>query len=160
VVACTGALILLTGCTLGEIFASYGEPVELQSEDVIGTWQSSGGERTIIFAEDGTFTAVNLPREEFDEFVNAGTGQIDASGTWTTKPPIVHEGRVANEVWLLDVELTGSESGGRGAFPIEAYRQDSAAVWLFFFYDGSGGSSWTAYEKCADACPSATPSPS
>jgi len=141
------ALILVTACALGDIYADYGDPVGLRQEDVVGAWQSGGGERTITFAMDGTFTAVNLPRDEFGEFVEAGTDRIDGSGTWTTEPPVSREDSVDNNVWLHDVELTGRAPGDRGAFTMEAYRQDSGAVWLFFLSPGEG--SWTAYEKRA-----------
>jgi hypothetical protein len=32
--------MILAGCALGEVFADYGDPVDLKPQDLVGTWRS------------------------------------------------------------------------------------------------------------------------
>ncbi|GIH07836.1 hypothetical protein Rhe02_59030 [Rhizocola hellebori] len=139
VLAYTTILIVMSACALGELWADYGDPVDMKPADLIGTW-TSGTDRSIVFGEDGTFTASNLPYEAFDDFVPDDfdpTSQIDGSGTWALESP----GTVA----LSFLRLAGSDIRSAGPSP-NALRQDDI-VYLVFFYVGTGGNSWTAYLK-------------
>jgi hypothetical protein len=145
------AIIVAGGCTLGEIMADYGDPVDMQPSDLVGSWRS-GQHRTITFDEDGTFTAAHLPYEVFDEFLPVGfdpARNIIGSGTWSLEAPDENPDGPRSTV-ALSIEL--ADKLGVIGVELSALRQDGT-VFLFFFYVGEGGNSWTAYQKCTPDCP-------
>lgn len=156
------AAVVAAGCSLGEVLADHGDPVDMRPADLVGTWRG-GTQRVITFAEDGGFTAGWLPYEEFDEFLPVDfdpAANVTGSGIWALRPPFENPDGPASTVALSFHELAGARNGS-GAFEHSALRQ-GGRVLLFFFYVGPGGNSWTAYERCAD-CPSEpapAPSPS
>lgn len=143
----TAVLIVIGACSFGETMADYGDPVDMRPADLVGTW-NSGTDRSIVFSEDGTFTASNLPYEAFDDFVPdefIPGSQVDGSGTWTLVSPATKPDGPASTVALSFQRLAGSKV--RSAGPnLSALRQDDV-VYLVFFYVGDGGNSWTAYRK-------------
>jgi hypothetical protein len=146
--------VLAGGCALGEILADYGEPVDLRSADVVGTWQSgttdSGTSRSIVFTDDGDFTATNLPRAAVAFLVDGrGVGRVDGSGTWTLAANT--SGDVQASVALSFDRLADVDVASSGP-DLSALRQDNGAIYLFFFYVDQGNS-WTSYQKCAPDCP-------
>lgn len=138
-------LALATGCAMGEIWADWGDPVDLQSANVVGTWRSGPGQE-ITFADDGAFTALALPYDRFKNWIpeNFDVGQpLDGSGTWTLEAPHENPDGPRSVVSLSFTRLAGV-SAGRGGPDLYAVRQDGVES-LYFFYDG--GTSWTAYRK-------------
>ncbi|SCL69838.1 hypothetical protein [Micromonospora chersina] len=151
VLAFTATLVLAMGCGLGELTADYGDPVTLQAPDLVGTWR--GGERRIIvFREDRTFTATDLPSEAFHDLLpdtfDPSRDLLDGAGEWTLEPP-------AKEGLSSDVKLSFRRLGGEDVAmsgPHPSVSKDNGVVRLTFFYVGTGGNSWTAYEKCVADC--------
>lgn len=151
------AAVVAAGCSLGEVLADYGDPVDMRPADLIGTWRS-GPHRVITFAENGGFTAEWLPYDEFADFLPVDfdpAANVTGSGTWTLPPPFENPDGLASRVTLSFRELAGMRSGS-GAFELSALRQ-GGRVHLVFFYVGPGGNSWTAYEKCEECPPSPAP---
>ena len=147
VLAYAAILIVAGACAMGEILTDYGDPVDMRPADLVGTWVS-GKDRSIVFDEDGTFAASNLPYELFDEFVPEGfnpADQLDGCGTWSLEVPISASHDRKSKVALSFDRLAGTEVASAGPSP-SALRQDGV-VYLIFFYVGSGGNSWTAYHK-------------
>lgn len=148
------AVIVTAGCALGEILADYGEPVDMRPSDLVGTWRS-GPQRTMTFHENGTFTANDLPYEYFDPFLPVefdATLPVDGAGTWRLEPPLENPEGPRSSV-ELSIELTAKP--GRIGVEMSALRQDDDRIFLYFFYVGSGGNSWTSYERCGSDCPAA-----
>ncbi|MFG2058117.1 hypothetical protein ACGFI9_29260 [Micromonospora sp. NPDC048930] len=154
------AAVVAAGCSLGEVLADYGDPVDLRPADVVGTWRS-GPQRVITFDDQGGFTAEWLPYDVFDEFLPVGLerdANVTGAGTWAVRAPFGNPDGPSSRVALTVEELAGTRTG-KGSFELTALRQDGP-VRLLFFYVGPGGNSWTAYEKCGDCAPVATSSPS
>ncbi|MCW3816595.1 hypothetical protein ONA91_19295 [Micromonospora sp. DR5-3] len=154
------AAVVAAGCSLGEVLADDGDPVDLRPADVVGTWRS-GAQRVITFDDHGGFTAEWLPYGVFDDFLPIGADRdanITGSGTWALGRPEQNPDGPSSAVRLTFLELAGTRNG-QGSFGLSALRQDGR-VRLLFFYVGPGGNSWTAYEKCDDCPPGVTPSPS
>ena len=127
-------LLLIAGCTMGELWADQGDPIDLRPGDLTGTWHSTP-DREITFAADGTFTATNLPTEAFSNFA-IPPGPLDGSGTWsvdTSEVALVYRLLADTEVRMSGPNLT-------------ALRENNVDN-LYFFYVGAGGNSWTAYQK-------------
>lgn len=132
------AALTLIGCTFGEIWADYGDPVELKPEDLVGVWVSGSSGRAIAFTEDGAFIATDLPRYfvEFalpDSPASYQAGPIDGFGTWAIDG--------------ASVELTFERLAGvelRGSIDVDTMRQDGR-VFLLFYSAGGGG--WVTYGK-------------
>ena len=147
-VAYLAILIVAGACAMGEILADYGDPVDMRPTDLVGTWVS-GKSRAIVFDEDGTFAASDLPYEVFDEFVPNGfdpADQLDGSGTWSLETPIgASHGRKSHV--HLRFDRLADTSAALGGPDLSALRQDEGVVYLVFFYVGSGGNGWCAYHK-------------
>ncbi|MFI6331921.1 hypothetical protein ACIBBG_26885 [Micromonospora chersina] len=149
--AFTAIVVLAMGCGLGELTADYGDPVTLQASDLVGNWRS-GERRVIVFHEDRTFAATDLPSEAFHDLLpdtfDPSRDLLDGAGDWTLEPP-------AKEGVSSAVELTFRQLGGElvaMSGPHPSVLEDNGVVRLTFFYVGTGGNSWTAYEKCAADC--------
>ncbi|MGW5670074.1 hypothetical protein [Micromonospora sp. NPDC003776] len=154
------AAVVAAGCSLGEVLADDGDPVDLRAADVVGTWRA-GPQRVITFDDQGGFTAEWLPYDMFDEFLPIGLdagANITGSGTWAVRTPYLNPDGPSSHVALTMEELAGLRKG-KGSFELTALRQDGR-VRLLFYYVGPGGNSWTAYEKCGDCPPGVTSSPS
>lgn len=159
-VALVVAAVVAAGCSLGEVLADDGDPVDLRAADVVGTWRA-GPKRVFTFDDQGGFTAEWLPYDMFDEFLPAGfeaSANITGSGTWEVRAPFQNPDGPSSRVALTIEELAGLRTG-KGSFELTAVRQDGP-VRLIFNYVGPGGNSWTAYEKCGDCPPGVTSSPS
>lgn len=81
-VAFVAVAVVIAGCSLGEALQDPGDPVDMTTATIAGTWHG-GTERFITFAEDGTFTALNLPPEMFgtyDDPAEAAGHRVDGSG--------------------------------------------------------------------------------
>ncbi|GAA2332072.1 hypothetical protein [Dactylosporangium salmoneum] len=147
------ALVVTLGCSIGEALQDPGDPVDMTTANIAGTWHA-GTERFITFAEDGTFTALNLPRELFEDYPTSpdpGAAPIDAAGRYT-----LDRGSTASEGPHSDVKLTIDEhtkaDDHLGSVTMNALRPGDGQAYLVFFYTGSGGNSWTGYLKCAEDC--------
>jgi hypothetical protein len=149
--AFTAILVLAMGCGLGELTADYGDPVTLQASDLVGTWRS-GDRRTIVFHKDETFAATDLPSEAFHDLLpdnfDPSRDHLDGAGEWTLKPP-AKEG-LSSAVKLSFRQLAGEDVAMSGPDP--SVLKDNGVVRLTFFYVGTRGNSWTAYEKCVTEC--------
>ncbi|MFU8854779.1 hypothetical protein ACNAW0_28000 [Micromonospora sp. SL1-18] len=153
------AAVVAAGCSLGEVLADYGDPVDMRADDLVGTWRS-GAQSVITFDDHDNFTAEWLPYDVFDEFLPLDVDRdanITGSGTWAVRAPYQNPDGPSSKVALTVEELAGMQTG-KGSFELAALRQDGQ-VRLLFFYVGPGGNSWTAYEKCEDCPPGAAPSP-
>ncbi|MEU5724619.1 hypothetical protein [Micromonospora sp. NPDC047738] len=160
VLALLVAAVVAAGCSLGEVLADYGDPVDLRAADVVGTWRS-GSKRVITFDDHGGFTAEWLPYDVFDEFLPVDVGRdanITGSGTWAVRASFANPEGPSSTVALTVEELAGTRHG-KGSFELSALRQGDH-VRLLFFYVGPGGNSWTSYEKCDDCPPGVAPAPS
>ena len=143
------AALLVGACAFGEIYADYGDAVDLQTADVIGTWHS-GAKRSFTFAANGEFSARGLPAAEFADFVDGTVPtRIDGSGTWSLERAGSATDSPHATVALTFTRLAGEPTRSSGP-DLSALRQDNGKVFLFFFYVGPGGNSWTSYEKCPD----------
>lgn len=156
VVAFLVAVVVAGACTLGEIVTDYGEPVDLQPSELVGMWQSSGRSRLIVFDEDGSFVATGLPPGIFDQdsdgVPDPAPNRLDVWGTWSLTTPI-KEGTTG----VVELGLEGIAGDRLELFQLRMIplRRDDGQIWLYFFYGVDGGD-WTAYERCALACVSAT----
>jgi hypothetical protein len=83
----------------------------------------------------------------------SGRDRLDGSGRLKTSDQ--HREGPRASVHLAFERLAGQPD--RLGVSMSALRQDSGAVWLFFFYLGDQGNQWTAYEKCSAPCPSPSP---
>ncbi|HEX6870420.1 MAG TPA: hypothetical protein VF163_04925 [Micromonosporaceae bacterium] len=157
-IACALISVLLAGCALGEVLGDDGEPADLAVTDVVGSWRS-GSSRSITFAKDRGFVAVDLPYPVFEDFVETdfdpSRARLDGSGTWRLTNTSDQAGAGGSKVLLRFTSLAG-ESIGPVEVELTALRRDDV-VSLIFFYVGSGGNSWTAYQRCGSACGSASP---
>ncbi|MGN9908742.1 hypothetical protein ACTMTJ_14460 [Phytohabitans sp. LJ34] len=140
----TVLVVFVGACGLGEALTDYGESVVLKPADVVGTWQS-GASRTITFAEDGRFSAADLPREAFASMVPDGfdpaRDRLDGSGTWEIET--VRE--AASGVTMRFEEFGGRQTQGDG--PELTAKRREGVVYLVYYYVGDDGNSWTAYHK-------------
>ncbi|WP_191840807.1 hypothetical protein [Catellatospora chokoriensis] len=144
------AVVLAGGCTLGEIFADYGDPVEPRPADVVGTWRAD--DREIVFGEDGAFTATRLPYHALHEAHRGAftpDARIDGAGTWRIEAPATAPDGPQTVVRLTFRQL--------GTHEVETYLELSAldqdgVTYLCVFYVGPGGNSWTAYARCEREC--------
>lgn len=143
---------MIGGCTLGELFADHGDLVDLRSADLVGTWRS-GTTRSIVFEENGEFSATDLPYAVFDHVLEdrGYVARIDGSGTWTSQRAGTGPDDPQALVSLLFRRLGDMDVAHAGP-DLTALRQDNGAVLLFFFYVDVGNS-WTSYAKCVSDCP-------
>jgi hypothetical protein len=148
-------LVVAGACTFGEILADYGDPVHLQPTDLVGTWISGQRSRAVTFDEDGTFTATDLPAGEFESFLPEGIhpGRIDGQGSWSIEQPEPGDEaeQLSTGVKLDFNRLAGVEIAL--AHSMSPAQQDGV-TYLYFFYVGDGGNSWTRYRKASQKRPS------
>jgi len=135
------ALVLVSGCALGEILADYGDPVDLTAPALVGTWWG-GTTRLIVFRADGTMAANDLPVPVLEDALPAGFDSAahgaDALGSWEVARP----GTVD-----LSVEVLAGSPVPMSGPSFSALRDDDGVVGLWLFYSGDGGNSWTVYRK-------------
>lgn len=158
VLALLATLVVAAACTMGEILRDYGDPVDMQPSDLVGTWYSNSGSggsgsRLFRFEEDGSFSATDLPESEYGSFLPPGadaTAPIDGEGTWSLEPP-----RRDPDGPTATVDLRFSQLAGRpaaGSTHLSALRQDGTVFLVMF--DAGDGYGWFAYQKCTRDCPS------
>ncbi|MEV6930196.1 hypothetical protein AB0M46_37730 [Dactylosporangium sp. NPDC051485] len=152
-VAFLALLAVTLGCSIGEALQDPGDPVDMTTATIAGTWHA-GTARFITFNEDGTFTALNLPHELFEDYPTSpdpAAPPIDAAGRYT-----LNRGSNATDGPHADVKLAIDEHTKAdehlGSVTMNALRPGDGQVYLVFFYSGSGGNSWTGYLKCAADC--------
>ncbi|WP_155374236.1 hypothetical protein [Catellatospora vulcania] len=144
------ALVLAGGCTLGEIFANYSDPVEPRPADIVGTWRD--GDREIVFGEDGAFTATRLPYGALHEAHRGGFApdeRIDGAGTWQIAAPATAPDGPQTVVRLTFRQL--GEQDVETYLELSALDQDGVTC-LVVIYAGAVGNSWTAYARCERDC--------
>ncbi len=158
-------VVLLSACGIGYV-ADPGEyrEVDMAPSDLVGTWQNRQREGVLVFREDGSFTAGNVPHEVFDHFVGVlPTGfdktrdRIDLFGTWTLRGSYTEPDKGRG------VRLHGDGSGtihDKGSHELSAMWQGESIVLMFYFGDPDLNRVYV-YEKCVTEClPMPTPSAS
>jgi len=144
--ALLAVLVVTAGCTLGESLQNPGESVDMTTATIAGTWHG-GTQRFVTFAEDGTFTALNLPPDMFEKTGNSpdpAAPPIDASGRYSLGSPTASVVLTFEHQTEADVML--------GSTTMDAFRHDDGKVYLVFSYVGSLGNMTTSYLKCASDC--------
>ena len=140
----TVLLVLVGACGLGEALTDYGESVLLKPRGLVGTWQN-GTSRTITFAEDGTFSATDLPHEAFGHMLLEGfdpaRDRLDGNGTWEIETARAE----ASSVTMHFDEFGGRQTNSNG--PELIAKRQEGIVYLVYYYIGERGNSWTAYHK-------------
>ena len=145
------ALVVGAACSIGEALQDPGDPVDMTTETITGTWHA-GTERFITFGADGTFTALNLPPGLFDTSSSGASAEpIDASGRYTlayqsraTAGPHAAVRLTIDEHTRADLRIGGAE--------LSALRPGDGQVYLVFFYVGDQGNMTTGYLRCTDTC--------
>jgi hypothetical protein len=139
-------LIVAGACTLGEIMTDYGDPADMSPADLAGTWHG-GAQRWIIFKDDETFIAKELPYEAVSSFVPKGfdpsSQMLNGSGTWSLEAPDNASHERKSSVRLSFERLADTDN--RFGYSMDALRQDDGVVSLFLFHGGR--SHFVAYRK-------------
>jgi hypothetical protein len=141
------ALVVGAACGLGEALQDPGDPVDMTTANIAGTWHA-GTERFITFAEDGTFTALNLPPGVFH--LTGPGSPIDASGRHALDILSPTDPGPHASVKLSIDDSVGAGRGG--AVELTALRPGDGQVYLVFLYVGELGNMTTGYLHCADDC--------
>lgn len=160
IVAYLAILVVTTACGLGEVLQDAGDPVEMTSASLAGTWHG-GTERFITFSKDGTFTAINLPSPPFQDFLNSqhfdqAQYRLDGSGTWAIKANTNEPDSPHATVHLSFDTLAGGPAGYDGP-DLLGLRPSDGKAYLVMYYVGDAGNSSTSYLKCDSDCAVPTP---
>jgi hypothetical protein len=151
--ALLAVLVVAAGCALGEALQDPGDPVDMTTATIAGTWHA-GTQRFITFNDNGTFTALNLPADMFEDSLGSpdpAAPPIDASGRYTL-------GFLSNAtagphaIVELSIEHHTRADIVRGSAELDALRPGDGQVYLVFFYVGSQGNMTTGYLKCTSDC--------
>jgi hypothetical protein len=149
------AAVVAAGCAFAEVLADYGDPVDMRSEDLVGTWfsgTSSSSPRIVTFEIDGTFVATDLPEKRFGRHSADDRDPIDGRGSWELRPPARDPDGPATIVALSFEVLGGVDT--RFEDHLVAAEFDGVVLLVFWFEDG-----YTVYAKCMGHCSSLRPSP-
>jgi hypothetical protein len=84
------AILVLGACGIGAaVDPPEDRPIDLSPMDLAGTWTNPRKGNVLVFREDGTFTAHNLPHQMLPDFpgilpstFDKEHDTIDATGTW------------------------------------------------------------------------------
>jgi hypothetical protein len=130
---------------------------------VIGTWQNRPTGAKLVFDADGTFTATDLPYQEFEEFdgvlppgFDPELDKLPGSGSWSANPPFGSTEAPRSRVELFVKSLAGRPTSG--SVDLRAERAGPEVV-LTFTIDDPDLRNLVMYEKCDGACPTTSNSP-
>jgi hypothetical protein len=160
ILAYLATALVIVGCSFGEELQDPGDPVDMTPTSLAGTWHG-GIQRFITFADNGTFTAVDLPSPPFDDYLKSigfdpAHHRLDGSGTWTLLgTPNGGSPAPRSTVHLRFDNLAGQSTFFDGP-DLSALRPGDGMVYLVFFYVGDDNGT-TGYLKCTDGC--VVPSP-
>lgn len=114
------------------------------------------------FADDGSFTATDLPHQMFDDFsgvlpagYQAGRDKLPGSGRWELQAPSVDPGGPKNHLYLHVRRLSDHEVATGG--DLRAENGENGVVLAFYIGDPDANQK-IIYTKCPDS-PSVTPLP-
>ena len=129
---------------------------------LVGSWQDPNGS-VIVFGADDTFTATNLPYQEFPSFegvlppgFDPKTDPLPASGWWALSPPLGAPSGPNVSVDLHVRELAGGPSSTGLHLRSE---KDGAETVLTFYIGDPDLNDRFVYRRCETTCPTATASP-
>jgi len=143
----------LSGCFPGQ----SGLPdtrVDLTPAELAGVWRERGGAAEMVFGQDGTFTATDLPYQEFQDFpgvlpdgFDPAADKLPGAGKWELLPPLGNSAGPLTTVYLHVRMLAGRPS--TTGTQVRAERFGSGPVLLSFYLGDPDLNDKIVYEKVA-----------
>lgn len=155
------AVLVLAGCSSLDSLVKD-DRVDLSQAEVLGSWREAATGGIVSFADDGSFTATDLPHQMFDDFsgvlpagYQAGRDKLPGSGRWELQAPSVDPGGPKNHLYLHVRRLSDHEVATGG--DLRAENGENGVVLAFYIGDPDANQK-IIYTRCPDS-PSVTPTP-